>query len=78
MLIEDGMSILRACWALTHEEDSDVDISEDEEEENQITDECIKAEVFVALGHIRNNKVAGTDEIPVDSTPSGSWYGFAT
>ena len=52
----------------TLEVGSDVDISEDEEEEeNQIADECITTEeVLIALNHMRNNKAAGTDEIPAE------------
>ncbi|XP_076030920.1 uncharacterized protein LOC143019109 [Oratosquilla oratoria] len=50
----------------TPEEDSGMDTSDDEEE-NQVEDGGITTnEIMVALEHMKNNKAAGVDEIPAE------------
>ncbi|XP_076059487.1 uncharacterized protein LOC143036123 [Oratosquilla oratoria] len=46
---------------------SDMNTSDDDDKENQVGDEDItEEEVMIALKHMRDNKAAGTDEIPAE------------
>lgn len=52
-----------------------MDIGDDGEEENQVGGEDItEEEVIIALKHTRNNKAAGTDEIPAEIYKCGGQH----